>query len=82
VILRVRAEHQQLFLEIEDERGGIPPSKGNLFQVFGERRGSDRSGLGLGLSIARKAVRAHGGEIRIRICRQRLHIQYRRAAGG
>ena len=30
-----------------------------------ERRGSDRSGLGLGLSIARKAVRAHAGEIRI-----------------
>jgi signal transduction histidine kinase len=37
-----------------------------LFQAFGDRRGSDRSGLGLGLSIARKAVRAHGGEIRIR----------------
>jgi signal transduction histidine kinase len=38
----------------------------DLFQVFGNRRGSDQSGLGLGLSIARKAVRAHGGEIRIR----------------
>jgi light-regulated signal transduction histidine kinase (bacteriophytochrome) len=36
------------------------------FGCFGDRRGSDRSGLGLGLSIARKAVRAHGGEIRIR----------------
>jgi signal transduction histidine kinase len=40
--------------------------QGQLFQVFGDRRGSDRSGLGLGLSIARKAVRAHGGEIVIR----------------
>jgi signal transduction histidine kinase len=54
-----------LLIEIEDECGGIPPSKGDLFQAFGDRRGSDRSGLGLGLSIARKAVRAHAGEIRI-----------------
>jgi signal transduction histidine kinase len=66
VILRARAEHGRLLIETEDECGGIPSSKGDLFQVFGDRRGSDRSGLGLGLSIARKAVRAHGGEIRIR----------------
>jgi signal transduction histidine kinase len=51
-------------VEVEDECGGIPQGKSDLFQVFGDRRGSDRSGLGLGLSIARKAVRAHGGEIR------------------
>ena len=66
VVLRARAEHGRLLIETEDECGGIPPSKGDLFQKFGERRGSDRSGLGLGLSIARKAVRAHGGEISVR----------------
>jgi len=66
VVLRARAEQGRLLIETQDECGGIPPSKGDLFQVFGDRRGSDRSGLGLGLSIARKAVRAHGGEIRIR----------------
>jgi len=66
VVLRARAEGGQLLIETEDECGGIPPSKGDLFQVFGDRRGKDRSGLGLGLSISRKAVRAHGGEIRIR----------------
>jgi Histidine kinase-, DNA gyrase B-, and HSP90-like ATPase len=66
VVLRARGEHATLHIEIEDECGGIPQSKGDLLQVFGDRRGSDRSGLGLGLSIARKAVRAHGGEIRIR----------------
>lgn len=66
MVLRARAERERLLIEIEDECGGIPPTKGDLFQVFGDRRGSDRSGLGLGLSIARKAVRAHGGEIRIR----------------
>ena len=55
-----------MLIETEDQCGGIPPSKGDLFQVFGNRRGGDQSGLGLGLSIARKVVRAHGGEIRIR----------------
>jgi signal transduction histidine kinase len=66
VVLRARAEQGRLLIETQDECGGIPPNKGDLFQVFGDRRGSDRSGLGLGLSIARKAVRAHSGEIRIR----------------
>jgi signal transduction histidine kinase len=65
-VLRAHAEEGRLLIETEDECGGIPSGKSNLFQAFGDRRGSDRSGLGLGLSIARKAVRAHGGEIRIR----------------
>ena len=66
VVLRARAEHGRVLIETEDECGGIPPSKGDLFQVFGDRRGSDRSGLGMGLSIARKAVRADGGEVTVR----------------
>jgi signal transduction histidine kinase len=66
VVLRARGEGQRLIVEVEDQCGGIPESKGDLFQVFGDRRGSDRSGLGLGLSIARKAMRAHGGDIHIR----------------
>jgi signal transduction histidine kinase len=66
VLLRAHAAHGQLRIETEDQCGGIPPTKGDLFQMFGDRRGRDRSGLGLGLSIARKAVRAHGGEISIR----------------
>jgi signal transduction histidine kinase len=66
VVLRVKARETRVMIEVEDQCGGIPESRADLFQPFGERRGSDRSGLGLGLSIARKAVRAHGGEIVIR----------------
>ena len=66
VILRAHAHGERLLVEVEDECGGIPDSEKDLFQSFGERRGRDRSGLGLGLSIARQAVRAHGGDIHIR----------------
>ena len=67
VVLRAHAsENSRLQIEVEDECGGIPDSEGDPFQAFGKRRGPDRTGLGLGLSIARKAVRAHGGDIHIR----------------
>ncbi|MBC8072524.1 MAG: HAMP domain-containing histidine kinase [Deltaproteobacteria bacterium] len=52
--------------EIEDECGGLPPGKiDDLFRPF-EQRGGDRSGVGLGLSICRKAAASNGGEIRVR----------------
>jgi signal transduction histidine kinase len=66
VTLRANAVGGRMLLEIEDECGGIPASKGDPFQKFGDRRGHDRSGLGLGLSIARQAVRAHDGDITVR----------------
>ena len=66
VVLRAHDENGHAIIEVEDECGGIPDSKGDPFQAFGERRGRDRTGMGLGLSIARKAVNAHGGSIDIR----------------
>lgn len=66
VVLRAHTRDQRVIVEIQDECGGIPESRGDLFQPFGERRGRDRSGLGLGLSITRSAVRAHGGDVIIR----------------
>jgi signal transduction histidine kinase len=66
VVLRARVEHERVLIEVEDECGGIPESKGDPFKPFGDRRGNDRTGLGLGLSIARKAVRTHGGDITVR----------------
>ena len=56
VVLRVHATDTRLLIEVEDECGGIPPTVGDPFQTFGQRRGRERTGLGLGLSIARKAV--------------------------
>ena len=44
VVLRARAEHERLLVEVEDECGGFPETKADVFQVFGERRSRDRSG--------------------------------------
>jgi signal transduction histidine kinase len=65
VSLRTYAREGRLFIDVKDECGGFPHGKTDLFQAFGDRRGRDRSGLGLGLSIARKAMRAHDGDIHI-----------------
>lgn len=65
VLLGARMEDGLIRISVQDECGGIPEVNGDPFKAFGERRGRDRTGLGLGLSIARKAVRSHGGDITI-----------------
>ncbi len=65
VTLRGREENGRAFVDVEDACGGIPEGIGDPFQPFGDRRGQDRTGLGLGLSIARKAMRAQGGDVRL-----------------
>jgi signal transduction histidine kinase len=66
VVVRAHDEHGRVLIEVEDECGGMAQADGDAFRAFGERRGRDRSGLGLGLSIARKAITAHEGDIHVR----------------
>jgi signal transduction histidine kinase len=66
VSLRTRATADAVSIDIEDECGGLSPGQAeSLFRPF-QQRNSDRSGLGLGLSISRKAVHLNGGEIHVR----------------
>src|SRR5438067_3207081 len=66
VTLRTAIESGQVRIEIQDECGGLPPGKAEqLFRPF-DRRGQDRSGLGLGLAISRQGVAASGGTIEVR----------------
>jgi len=66
IIVSTHTTGDRVLIDVEDECGGLPPGKAeDLFRPF-EQRGADKSGLGLGLSISMKGVRANGGEIRVR----------------
>jgi signal transduction histidine kinase len=62
-----RSEDDTLFIEIRDGGPGIPSDKlEQVFDPFFRLEGSrslETGGHGLGLSIARSIIRAHGGEI-------------------
>ena len=56
----------RVWIDVEDACGGLPAGRAeDLFRPF-EQRGADRSGLGLGLTIARQSVETNGGQIRAR----------------
>lgn len=66
VVLRARRATGALVMEVEDQCGGLP--EGAIEKVFDPfvQLGKDRTGFGLGLSIARQAAEALGGAIHVR----------------
>ncbi len=66
VSLGTRVTADRVLIEVSDECGGLPPGKAqDLFRPF-VQGSADRSGLGLGLSIARSAAQANAGDIHVR----------------
>ena len=66
VSLRATTSATRVLIEVEDECGGLPPGQAEeLLQPFAQQ-GRDRTGLGLGLAICVKAMKAIGGELHIR----------------
>jgi signal transduction histidine kinase len=64
VVAQSGAGNGFLRFEVRDEGGGIPPHlQGILFDRFQQGPGGPSGALGLGLSIAKDVVEAHGGEI-------------------
>jgi signal transduction histidine kinase len=66
VTLSARADGDRVLIEVEDACGGLPAGKAEaMFQPF-TQMSEDRSGVGLGLWISRRAVEANGGVLRVR----------------
>ena len=66
VELRGRVEGARAIVEVEDACGGLPPGKvEQAFAPFVRLAANDEPGFGLGLAIAKQAVDAHAGTIRV-----------------
>jgi len=66
VTISSHTKDDRVLIDVQDQCGGLPPGKKeDLFRPY-EQRGSDQTGMGLGLSISMKGVRASGGEIHVR----------------
>jgi len=63
VTLRVGGSPERVLIEVEDECGGLPANNtDDLFRPF-EQRGTDRTGLGLGLAFSRWGAEANRGRL-------------------
>ena len=63
VTLSAHASAERVLIEVEDCCGGLTSeSHDQLFRPF-EQRGSDRTGLGLGLAFSRWGAEANGGRV-------------------
>jgi len=66
VSLLTHATSDRVLIEIWDACGGLPDGKAEALFLPYTQAGVDRSGLGLGLSIALTAVRVNSGDISVR----------------
>ena len=55
-----------IHIEVEDHCGGLPPGTAETMFTPFTRHSTEKSGLGLGLSIARRNVEASGGTLNVR----------------
>ena len=66
VSLRALAVADRVMIEVQDECGGLPTGQvEGLFEPF-QQGGTNRTGLGLGLSISRRSVEAINGRLQVR----------------
>ena len=66
VTLNAYAVGDRILIEVEDRCGGLPPGAADeIFHSF-TQKGEDRSGVGLGLSLARRGVEANQGTLTVR----------------
>lgn len=55
---------ENVIIEVEDECGGLSNDAESLFKAF-EQQDEDRSGLGLGLTIAQRSIKLNHGKLEV-----------------
>src|SRR3990170_7837710 len=66
VDLTLQAEVGRAMIRVSDTGPGIPPDEiAHVFDRFFRGRGVRAGGSGIGLTVARELVRAHGGDIQV-----------------
>jgi CheY-like chemotaxis protein len=64
VTVGAKPQDEQVLIWVKDNGCGIAPNElGHIFDRFWQARKKERRGIGLGLSICRGIVEAHGGKI-------------------
>ena len=66
VMLNAHAVADRILIEVEDRCGGLPPGDAERMFIPFTQGSGNRSGLGLGLSIARRSVEANQGVLGVR----------------
>lgn len=63
VSVRAKESGKRVFIEVQDECGGLPEGKiEDLFKPF-VQKGADKTGMGLGLSLSRQAIELNHGKL-------------------
>jgi signal transduction histidine kinase len=65
ITIESRVKDGRVLISVADGCGGLPPGKTEAWLQPFERRGGDRTGLGLGLSIALRAVEVSRGALHV-----------------
>ncbi|ATQ79080.1 histidine kinase [Massilia violaceinigra] len=66
IVLTAYASGNRIHIDVQDHCGGLAAGVAdNMFMPFSQS-GNDRSGVGLGLTIAKQSITANGGELTVR----------------
>jgi signal transduction histidine kinase len=66
VSLNAYTSGDRVLIDVEDSCGGLPEGEAEKMFLPFSQLGSDKSGAGLGLWIARRSVEANGGQLSVR----------------
>ncbi|MES2972729.1 MAG: HAMP domain-containing sensor histidine kinase [Pseudomonadota bacterium] len=66
VSLNAFAQGELVLIEVQDHCGGLPPDAVKDMFIPFVQLGTDRTGMGLGLSICKRIVEANDGQLRVR----------------